>query len=463
MSSQKLCWQFVVSIQMNSAFKLTFVLLLLVSLVGQAQSVVPDNSFGKKGNFYFSNGRYNEVKDIAVTADESIFVLVESGLLDSLRNIDIIVFKLSSKGIPDPKFGKEGKVQFDFYGMDISRAAEFTLLADGKILIAGDGAKYDSPQVNLSCLARILPDGSADRTFGNAGTVTLSFGKTSYLTSFYISGDHSVFVAGSYLQPVGRHTDIFPITGKINKNGDSDTSFKRSGKIWIDFNFEIFSFASIKHTAGGEIMDILVQDDGKILICGGFIFSYSYEGFIARLLPDGRLDRSFNSRGYIRHDFTPGKFNLIKKMLLYDDNTLIFGASSQTDFDSDFYFGTLNLNDYSLSVTNIDFKNQHEIFEDISLDDKEVILTGRSILPENAPLRHRSDFAAIVRIPDIKKPKNYESFIFPLSKTNQNGSMAHAVTKDKIVIGGFQHTSIVFVKDVIISRFIKKKTGKGNQ
>jgi uncharacterized delta-60 repeat protein len=445
---------------MNSAYKFAFAFLFLTSLGGHGQSVVPDNSFGSKGKFYFSNGRYNEVKDIMTGPDESIFVLVESGLLDSLRDMDIVVLKLSSKGIPDPKFGKEGKIQFDFQGMDMSRAGEFTLLPDGKILIAGDGSKNNSPQVNLSCLCRLLPDGSADPAFGNDGTVTLSFGKASYLTSFHISGDQSVFVGGSYLQPVGRHTDIFPITGKMNKHGDPDTSFGRSGKIWIDLNFEIFSFAGIKHTAGGEIMDILVQDDGKILICGGFIFSYSYEGFIARLLPDGRLDRSFNSKGYVRHDFTPGKFNLIRKMILYDANTLIFGASSQTDFDSDFYFGTLDLKDYSLSVTNIDFKNQHEIFEDISLNEQEVILTGRSILPENAPLRHRSDFAAIVRIPDIKKPKNYESLIFPLSKTNQNGSMAHAVTKDRIVIGGFQHTSNVFVKDVIVSRFIRKKISK---
>jgi hypothetical protein len=41
--------------------------------------------------------------------------------------------------------------------------------------------------------------------------------------------------------------------------------------------------------------------------------------------------------------------------------------------------------------------------------------------------------------------------------------MAHAVTKDKIVIGGFQHTPNVFVKDVIVSCFIKKKTAKTKQ
>ncbi len=450
----------VLSDTMKSLYTISLLFFWLLPFAGTSQSVALDPSFAKKGSFYFSNGRYNEVKDVALTPDESLLVLIESGLMDSTRDMDVVVLKLTSKGIPDPNFGKNGKAQFDFHGMDISRAGEFKLLADGKILIAGDGCSKKYPGINLSCLAKILPNGSIDSSFGRNGTAPLRFDEVSYLSSLCVDETRSMYVAGSYVQPVGNHSDVFPIVGKVTNEGKPDSSFGKSGKIWIDFNFEIFSFTGIKHTAGGEISDILVQEDGKILVCGGFIFAYAYEGFVARFLPNGTLDKSFNKKGYLRYDFTPGKLNQVKKMILYDANTLVFGASSQTDFDSDLYFGVLNLTTAALSVTNIDFKSQHELFEDISVDQHEIVLTGRSISPENAPLRQQSNFVAIARIPDIKTPSQYESLIFPLSKVYQNGCMSHAVAKDKIVTAGFQHTADLFVKDVVISRFTKAKTIK---
>ncbi|HEY8402790.1 MAG TPA: delta-60 repeat domain-containing protein [Cytophagaceae bacterium] len=419
-----------------------------------------DNAFAKKGKYYFSNGKYNEVKDVVIGADESVYVLIETGLLDSVRDMDIIILKLTPQGVPDAQFGEGGIVQFDFHGLYISRAGEMHLQPDGKILVAGDGVKGMFPDINYSCLARLLPDGSPDPDFGNNGTVTVKFDKVSFLTSLAPANDSSVFICGSYNQPVGSHIDVFPVIGKLNKEGVPDTTFRRTGKMWIDFNFQIFSFASVKHTAGGGISDVVVQKDGKILVCGGFIFAYTYEGFIARFLPNGTLDTSFNAKGYFRYDFTPGKYNYIKRVGLYDDHTLVFAAASQTDFDSDFYLGVMNLNDYTFKISHIDFNGQHDILEDMSIMNNEVILCGRSILSQNVPLGHRSNYAAVARVTNIKDPITYETFLYTLSDKDQNGLMAHAGFKDAIVIGGFEHTSNVYMKNVVVSRLLLKKGNK---
>lgn len=420
------------------------------SVVGQ--SLKQDFSFGNKGKILFSNGRYNEVKDI-VAGDNSFYVLIESSTIDSVKDVDVVILKYTAQGKPDLKFGEKGQLTFDFHGMDISRACELKLLPDGKILIAGDGSRRAVPEVNLSCMIRINSNGTVDRSFGKEGTLAVAFDKASYLSALDINNDTSLYIAGNYLLPYGNHTDVFPVVGKLNMKGALDRNFGKTGKIGIDFENGIFSFASTKHTAGGEIKDVLVLDDGKILICGGYLFEFTYEGFIARLMPDGTIDKSFNSTGYIRYNWSPGKFNAFTHLVSYDSKTILFGATSQIDYDSDFYAGFLNLETAVFSTVKMDSRSQHEMLEDISLYNGKVILSGRSVRPENVGLHHRSDFAAIGVINDIKVLNKYEMMTFSLSKENQNGIMKHVVLGDAIITGGFVHTSNVLVKDVIITCF----------
>jgi uncharacterized delta-60 repeat protein len=436
--------------------RLNFIsILLLVCLVHVSafgQSLIQDPSFGNKGKILFANNRYNEVKDI-VSSDNSFFVLIESGKIDSIKDLDIVVLKYSAQGKPDMKFGKKGQITFDFFGMDFSRASELKILSDGKILIAGDGARKDVPEVNLSCVIRINSNGSIDRTFGKEGTLAIAFDKASFLSAMDVQNDTSIYIAGNYLLPYGNHTDIFPVVGKLNLNGEPDRNFGKTGKIGIDFENGIFSFARNKHSAGGEIKDLLVLNDGKILICGGYLFQFTYEGFVAQLMPDGTLDKSFNATGYIRYNWTPGKFNEFTQLMLYDSKTVLFGARSQIDYDSDFYFGFLNLETAIFSTVKIDSKSQHETLEDMSLHKGRVILSGRTVRPENVGLHHRSDLAALAVINNIKDLNKYEMTTFSFSKENQHGIMRHTVLGDKIIAGGFVYTSEVLVKDVIITCF----------
>jgi uncharacterized delta-60 repeat protein len=422
-----------------------------------SQSMKQDLSFGNKGIIIFSNGRYNEVKEVVpAIANTHVFVLIESATVDGNRDCDIVIIKLSLEGKLDATFGDDGIVKLDFFGMDISRPAKIQVLKDGKLLIAGDGCNSTVPDKNLSCLIKLLPNGSIDKSFGMEGTLPVQFGSASYVSALHLNKDSSVFIAGNYLMPFGNHIDVFPSMGKIQPNGKIDTTFGKTGKVWMDFYQGVFSLVSTKHTAGGEINDVLVLPNGKILICGGFLFSYTYEGFIARLNADGTLDKSFNNKGYLKYDFTPGKFNVIKKMILLDEHTVLIGANSQTDYDSDFYFGIFTLGDSKLVVSRIDFKGQHDILEDISLDKGEVIMSGRSILPEHVEKRFRSDYCVLAKIKDPKNPKDNDQIVFSLDKENQNGIMAHAVLNKKIIVAGFVHTSNVYVKDVVVSCFKRK-------
>jgi uncharacterized delta-60 repeat protein len=170
----------------------------------------------------------------------------------------------------DPTFGTGGKVVTDFGGSE--HANGVAILGNGKIVVAG--ASGDD-----FALARYLPDGSLDPVFDGDGKVTTDFGGDEQARGVAIQADGRIVAAGTHT--AGK--SYFAVA-RYRRDGSLDTSFASDGTVVTGFGQSAFGEA------------VAIQGDGKIIVAGGG----NYEGFaLARFDPDGSLDESFGDGGLV--------------------------------------------------------------------------------------------------------------------------------------------------------------------
>lgn len=175
-------------------------------------------------------------------------------------------------GSPDLTFGAGGKVTTDFGGDNSVSAV--AIQADGKIVVAGrTGTDF--------VLARYVPDGSLDSTFGNGGKVTANLGGNDFAAGLALQPDGRIVVAVS-------SSDF--ILARYTASGGLDPSFGTGGMVTTNFGGNNDSAAAVA-----------LQADGQIVVAGTMstnTFERTFRAFaLARYHPDGRLDSAFGVGG----------------------------------------------------------------------------------------------------------------------------------------------------------------------
>lgn len=136
-------------------------------------------------------------------------------------------------------------------------------------------------------VARYLPNGSLDATFGTGGRVTTDVGTNSddRGRDVAVQSDGRIVVAG-YSGAVGTY-DIAVV--RYNGNGSLDASFDTDGKVTTFF------------TAGSDQGEaILIQPDGKIVVAGNAGDPPGRDIVLARYSPaNGSLDGGFGTGGKV--------------------------------------------------------------------------------------------------------------------------------------------------------------------
>ena len=186
----------------------------------------------------------------------------------------------------DPSFGNGGIVTTDFGGPGKSdEIRDIALQPDGKIVAVGH---TDQDQSNV---ARYLPDGKLDPTFGSGGKVTLHLP-----TADRHAG------APSASSPTARSS--LPTSGsalfRLTPDGQLDTGFGTGGVVadGLINDGRSTTFQSHAHV----LNDLAIQPDGKIVAVGND--NYATPGallgsnrMIVRYTANGALDPSFGDRG----------------------------------------------------------------------------------------------------------------------------------------------------------------------
>lgn len=227
-------------------------------------------------------------------------------------------------------------------GAEANNVETVALQPDGKILIGGNFTTVQGQPRNG--VARLLPDGSLDPTFEPGSGADLA------VLDIEVLSNGKIIIAGFFTTFNGTARNRI---ARLNPNGSLDSTFEPGsgadqqvqkvipmpdGRLLISGGFTsyngVFRRAVARLLANGTldtgfetgintatIGDIALCSDGRILIAGSnpILFSSTTRPGIARLLPNGALDPSF--------DAGSGASGAISSLALLANDKMLIGGS----------------------------------------------------------------------------------------------------------------------------------------
>jgi len=238
------------------------------------------------------------------------------------QNSQFLIARFTRRGKPDPTFGHGG---WTHHGLRWNFTPQTVhVQRDGRILVLGAAGRglgwYPTPgQVGL---ARLLPDGSLDRTFGRGGFVTWNppwRADTVFMTAlpalFAPQANGKVLAASVVNAGAGRpltHGVGWVAFGRFNGDGSVDRSFGRDGVAeqleGPDSAFFVYAWAALHD---GHIAAVVRHNHG---------FDEPTL-WLHRFTPDGAVDSAFGENGALQLD-TNGLAD-VSQVLAYRDGSLV--------------------------------------------------------------------------------------------------------------------------------------------
>jgi uncharacterized delta-60 repeat protein len=139
----------------------------------------PDAAFGTGGTVLtpFPQQAYSSATRVALQPDGKIVVAGSADLPHPLHNADFTAARYTASGTLDTTFGPNGNGLVAVpIGTSRDEATGLAIDPTGRILLGGFAYINSFPDF---ALARLLPDGTPDPTFGTAGVVTFDIGPSS--------------------------------------------------------------------------------------------------------------------------------------------------------------------------------------------------------------------------------------------------------------------------------------------
>ena len=158
---------------------------------------------------------------------------------------------------------------------------------DGRIVTAGE--IHDGQSNHYFGAVRYLPDGRLDPSFGAGGVTAVDLGSFEIPRAVAIQPDGKIVVAGESDCVTARCIAVM----RFNPDGSPDVGFGSGGVVRKEFYLQA-SWAN----------DVAIQRDGRIVLAGSRLRGGDAQDSelicVVRLLPDGRLDPTFDSDGTAR-------------------------------------------------------------------------------------------------------------------------------------------------------------------
>jgi uncharacterized delta-60 repeat protein len=211
-------------------------------------------------------GRADGANAVAVQPDGKIIAAGYAQV--SPIDYDFALVRYTPDGTLDPSFGGDGIVTTDLGSNDDS-ANGVAIQPDGNIVAVGVTGE------NVA-LARYLPSGELDRTFGGTGTVVSDLGFDDVANGVAITSGGTILIAGTRLGP------------KVNLDAFV-ASYGPNGK--LNLGFGTFGIADADLSGGDDFGDDLVLDSGGGIVLVGTASSATVTDMaLVRYRLDGTLD-----------------------------------------------------------------------------------------------------------------------------------------------------------------------------
>jgi len=219
-------------------------------------------------------------------------------LIMQLKNLLVLAMLMK---VNIATYGQAGKIDSTFLVSNENHTAAFSvscaaIQSDGKIIVGGKFKKFNN--LRRRKVLRLHVDGSIDTTFA----VGYKINRT--VNTIAILKDGKIIVGGSFLKYNGQRANCIV---KLNSDGSIDKTF----------------LTGRGFGANDEIKLVRIQDDGKILLQGNFSYYNSYKSCgIVRLWPNGTVDSSFKGKTLCNVECT-----MINDMVLQDNGKIIIAGN----------------------------------------------------------------------------------------------------------------------------------------
>ncbi len=226
-----------------------------------------------------------------------------------------ILLRISASGVPDPTFGNNGWASVV---QPAGASFVFVRVDDlGRALLAGGSGTSPNRQ---ALVLRVSPNGALDASFGTAGSgyVQINVLPNSFARAIEIDSNGAIVVA------LDTSFGDTPQTGLVRLLANGSRDFGYAGG-FLDLTLEF----------GSAINTLQRRSDGRILAAGwidhtGAYGSIGKDFLIARVLPNGSLDNSFDGNGLRRIALSATK-DTAEAMVLSAGKPVIAGISYVDD------------------------------------------------------------------------------------------------------------------------------------
>lgn len=257
-----------------------------------------DTSFNLTGrltvgfNLASSTNKDEQALQLAIDASGRI---VATGAADNgLGGLDMAALRLLPSGLPDADFNADGRATLAFdlggaNGSNTDRVIGMTIDRQERIVLVGatdssTTSRTDPNSANLDVgIARLLPDGSPDMSFGIGGKSVIAFdlapNGTDYGIGVLEQGNGRLLVAGTSIGLQAPPAYEYATLVRLLPNGAPDPAFGSAGKRLYDFE---------QSSPSGQLFsDILLQ--GSRIVLSGALNSGDLthvDFMVARILDD---------------------------------------------------------------------------------------------------------------------------------------------------------------------------------
>jgi uncharacterized delta-60 repeat protein len=252
--------------------------LLVPRAVASQQAGALDPGYGDGGRVVLPVGDDAEATAFALQPDDRALL---GGVALFGGEERFAVARLTTEGAADGTFG-DGGIASAKVGVGVNALFALAVQPDGKIVAAGDA---DPGSGNTSfALARFLPDGTLDQSFGDHGTVVTSF--VGGADAVVIQADGKIVAAGEHVQLPSLHFDFG--LARFEPNGDLDPSFGTGGTVTTPFP-----------SGDTQALGLALDGQGRIVAGGGAGSPGDSAFALARYLGGGGLDSAFGASGLV--------------------------------------------------------------------------------------------------------------------------------------------------------------------
>jgi uncharacterized delta-60 repeat protein len=394
-----------------------------------------DTGFGIQGSeaYDVTLGSYHPfVRCMTIQSDDKLLI---GGSVYNGVNSDMFVTRYGSDGTIDGTFSGDGIQTTHIGGSE--DVHDLIVQSDGKIVAGGD-VYYGNALPEVFALARYMPNGDLDGTFGVQGTQITSFSgyDGAAAASLALQSDGDITAAGTAFKNLTADVAVatYDVQGAPDQDGypvqkivafyadDGVTEFRASavqadkklvaaGYVWNGRDYDMVvarfdttgvldpSFGTGGHTnvdfsgvqpgSGDEVAyAVAIQGDGKIVITGQFFgFTIGSALPVARLNSNGTLDGTFGTGGLALFDL-PGDFEQGNAIVIQSDSKVVIGGSvDQADFDFALCrldgAGALDATFGTGGVVTTNFGYQDIIFGLALQPDGKILATGNTSLPNS--------------------------------------------------------------------------------